>query len=71
MIKVLQTGFYSTIQDFGRFGYQDYGVPYSGVMDTQAATIANALLGNHENDAVLEMTMTGPKLQFECDTLIC
>lgn len=71
MIKVLQKGFYSTIQDLGRFGYQDYGVPYSGVMDTQAAKIANALLGNHDNDAVLEMTMTAPKLQFECDTLIC
>jgi allophanate hydrolase subunit 2 len=62
MIKVLQSGFYSTIQDLGRFGYQDYGVPYSGVMDKQAATIANTLLGNHENNAVLEITMTGPKL---------
>ena len=71
MIKVLQSGFYSTIQDLGRFGYQDYGVPYSGVMDKQAATIANTLLGNHENNAVLEITMTGPKLKFECDTLIC
>ncbi len=71
MINVLQKGFYSTIQDLGRFGYQDYGVPYSGALDKQAAIVANTLLGNHENDAVLEITMTGPKLKFECDTLIC
>jgi biotin-dependent carboxylase-like uncharacterized protein len=70
MIKVLKPGFYSSIQDLGRFGYQEFGVPYSGVMDKRAATLANALLGNNENDAVLEMTMTGAALQFRVDTCI-
>lgn len=71
MVKVLKSGFYSSIQDFGRLGFQDYGVPYSGVMDRCAASMANALLGNNENEAVIEMTMTGAILQFECETLIC
>ena len=71
MVKVLSPGMYSTIQDMGRFGYQEFGVPYSGVMDCYAAKIVNLLLGNEENAAVIEMTMTGPTLQFECQTVIC
>ncbi|PKB44233.1 biotin-dependent carboxylase-like uncharacterized protein [Cellulophaga sp. RHA19] len=71
MVKVLQTGFYTSVQDLGRFGYQQYGVPYAGVMDKRAAMLANSLLGNTTNAAVLEFTMTGPKLQFLCSTRIC
>ncbi|WP_242131851.1 5-oxoprolinase subunit C family protein [Aestuariivivens marinum] len=71
MIKVLQSGFYSTIQDFGRYGYQDYGVPYSGVMDRYACTMANTLLGNPKEAPVLEITMTGPTLEFCVSTMFC
>ncbi|WP_194767822.1 biotin-dependent carboxyltransferase family protein [Tamlana sp. I1] len=71
MIKVLKPGLFTTIQDLGRFGFQEFGVPYSGAMDVYAAKMANALLGNSQNDAVLEMTMLGPTLQFNCATLIC
>lgn len=71
MIKVIKSGFYTTIQDLGRYGYQDYGVPISGVMDEYSAQFANALLNNDKNDAVLEITMNGPTLQFEGKTLIC
>jgi len=71
MVKVLKPGFYSTIQDMGRLGYQDYGIPDSGTMDQYSAQFANAILNNDKNDAVLEMTMTGPKLQFDCHTSIC
>jgi biotin-dependent carboxylase-like uncharacterized protein len=71
MIKVLNPGFYSSIQDFGRMGFQEYGVPYSGVMDAYSAALANQILGNEENAAVIEMTMTGAKLEFHCHTYIC
>ncbi|WP_179320035.1 5-oxoprolinase subunit C family protein [Winogradskyella helgolandensis] len=64
MIKVLKTGFYSTIQDQGRLGYLDYGVPCSGAMDSYSSQFANALLGNDGDAAVLEMTMTGANLLF-------
>lgn len=71
MIEVLKPGFYSTIQDLGRLGYREFGVPISGAMDRFSAKMANRLLGNDLNDAVLEVTLTGPSLQFNCSTLIC
>ncbi|MFS4483288.1 biotin-dependent carboxyltransferase family protein [Hyunsoonleella sp. 2307UL5-6] len=70
MIKVLKAGFYTTIQDLGRVGCQQYGVPLSGVMDKRAAILANTLVGNTANAAVLEITMSGPHLQFECNSAI-
>ncbi|MCH7525422.1 MAG: allophanate hydrolase subunit 2 family protein, partial [Bacteroidetes bacterium] len=71
MIKVIKAGFYSTIQDLGRSGFQKYGVPVSGVMDFYSAKLVNALLDNEKNAATLEITMTGPTLQFNCNTIIC
>ncbi|NAS13088.1 5-oxoprolinase subunit C family protein [Poritiphilus flavus] len=70
MIKVLHTGFFSTIQDWGRTGYRNKGVPVSGVMDRYSAAMANALLENEETDALLEITMTGPVLTFDAPTFI-
>lgn len=71
MVKVIKTGFYTTLQDLGRFDFQDYGIPVSGVMDQYSTKIANSLLGNEQNAAVLEITMTGPTLQFLKPTAIC
>lgn len=64
MIEVLKSGLYSSIQDGGRFGYRDIGVPVSGAMDLQAFELANTLLNNDLNASVLEMTMIGAKLKF-------
>ncbi|WP_456422782.1 5-oxoprolinase subunit C family protein [Lutibacter sp.] len=70
MIKVLQAGLHTSIQDIGRFGYRNIGVPTSGTMDSISANFANALLNNNTNDAVLEITMLGPKLEFTTPTII-
>ncbi len=70
MVRVLNTGFYSSIQDIGRLGAQHHGVPISGVMDQRATRLANVLVGNSEEAAVLEITMSGPKLKFECNSAI-
>lgn len=70
MINVLHSGFYTSIQDLGREHYQSLGVPISGAMDHNASKMANAILGNDENCAILELTMLGPKLEFTCDTII-
>ena len=56
MIKVLKAGFYSTIQDKGRFGFASFGVPFSGVMDAYSADLANSILNNPVTNAVLEIT---------------
>ncbi|MGV6832139.1 MAG: 5-oxoprolinase subunit C family protein [bacterium] len=71
MIKVLSAGVLSTIQDLGRFEWRHLGVPISGVMDSYAAKLGNQCLDNDLNDAVLEFTLLGPKLQFEISTQIC
>ena len=70
MISVVKPGFFSTIQDSGRMGYRHMGVPVSGVMDQHAAHLANSLLENTAGDALLEITMTGPVLEFHEPTFI-
>ncbi len=70
MVKVL-SAFYVTVQDLGRFSYRNIGVPTSGVMDAYSAKLANLLLNNQEDDAVLEVTFGTCKLQFDCDCMIC
>lgn len=69
-ISVLNPGLQSTIQDFGRHGYQKYGVIVSGAMDSYAMRLANIAVGNNENEGVLEITMIGPSLELEMGTLI-
>lgn len=70
MIKVLKAGLQTTVQDLGRFGYRNYGVPISGVMDSISANIANGLLNNEKDSAVLEITLLGPILEFQAATSI-
>lgn len=70
MLKILKPGFFTTVQDSGRFGFRNKGVPVSGVMDSAAASMVNALLENKDSAAVLEITMTGPTLEFEEGTYI-
>ena len=69
-IKIMNGGFMTTIQDMGRYGYQETGMAVSGVMDTRAASLANILVGNDENEAVIEVTMMGPTMEFTEDNLI-
>ncbi|MEA4921118.1 MAG: biotin-dependent carboxyltransferase family protein [Clostridiaceae bacterium] len=65
MIKVLSPGLLTTVQDGGRYGWQQYGVPVCGAMDIFSMNLANIIVGNKENEAVLEITAMGPRLEFE------
>ncbi len=69
-IRVLRPGLLTTVQDLGRWGKQRYGVGVGGAMDPFALRMANLLVGNDEGAAAIEMTLLGPTLQFERDTLI-
>ncbi|BAQ10628.1 allophanate hydrolase subunit 2 [Bacillus sp. OxB-1] len=69
-IHVLHPGALATIQDKGRYGYQQFGVIASGAMDPYSLRIANWLVGNPENEGALEVTMFGTSLQFERDTVV-
>ncbi len=71
MLKVISSGVYATVQDLGRFGYMNVGVPMSGAMDHYSAKLSNLMLGNDENDALIEITLGGSSFQFLKDTTIC
>jgi antagonist of KipI len=69
-IKVLRPGLLTTIQDHGRHGFQRVGLCPGGAMDPVALALANALVGNPPDEAALEVTVIGPELLFERDTLV-
>lgn len=69
-ITILNPGLLTTVQDFGRIGYQQFGVPVSGVVDPRAMSIANILVDNPEDEAVLECTMLGPQIRFNAPNAI-
>ncbi|MEZ4970702.1 MAG: biotin-dependent carboxyltransferase family protein [Flavobacteriaceae bacterium] len=70
MLNILKSGFFTTVQDSGRFGFRDKGVPVAGAMDSYTVSKLNLLLENDKDSAILEITMTGPTLEFELDTYI-
>jgi antagonist of KipI len=61
--SVIRPGMLTTIQDLGRWGYQRLGVPVAGPMDAYSHRYANALVGNSETAAALEITLIGPVLE--------
>ena len=63
IFEVMQPGVYTTVQDRGRFNYQQFGVPVCGAVDSFAYRVANALVGNLQGQAVLEATIFGPTLK--------
>ena len=63
VLKVIAPGFYSTIQDQGRRGFQHVGVPVSGALDRNGYLLANALVGNPPGAACLEIIGSGPELE--------
>lgn len=63
-IHVISAGMFTTIQDSGRWGWQAQGVPVAGPMDPWSHRAANALVGNGPDAATLEVTLTGPELEF-------
>ena len=70
-IDVLSGGTQTTIQDYpGRKGYWNIGVPPSGPMDSVSFRLANTLLGNNNDAAGLEITVSGPTLRFNSATRI-
>lgn len=75
-ITVLAAGMLTTVQDGGRSGHAALGVGRAGAMDPVALRLANALVGNDilvgnvNNASALEITLRGPHLRFDNDTLI-
>lgn len=68
IFKVIAPGFLTTVQDEGRRGFQHVGVPVAGALDRNGFMLANALVGNPQNTACLEVMGSGPELEVICDS---
>lgn len=64
VIEVVRPGLFSTVQDLGRFGLAHLGISPAGAADPLSLRIANRLVGNKDNVAGIEMTLTGAALRF-------
>ncbi|HEY1303161.1 MAG TPA: 5-oxoprolinase subunit PxpB [Vicinamibacterales bacterium] len=69
-ITVLRSGLFTTIQDRGRWGRQDSGVPVGGALDRVSHRVANAIVGNDDDAATLEVTLLGPEIRLEADAVV-
>src|SRR5215212_6070323 len=69
-IRVRQPGLLTTVQDTGRFGKYDIGMPPSGAVELFSYQVGNYLVGNEEGAAGLEITYWGPELEFTEDAVI-
>ncbi len=69
-IRMIKAGMFTTVQDLGRTGFADRGIRTCGVMDRRSFRIANLLLDNPENEAVLECTLIGPVIEFTSEMII-
>ncbi|MET9903000.1 biotin-dependent carboxyltransferase family protein [Streptomyces sp. NPDC006446] len=62
-LAVVRAGALTTVQDQGRPGHAHLGVPRSGALDAPAAALANRLVANPPEAAVLETTLNGCALR--------
>ncbi len=70
MLKIINPGLSTSIQDLGRPGYFHLGIPMSGAMDRFALRAANMLVGNPEDAAGLEAVFMGPEIEFTQDAIV-
>ena len=70
VLRVVKPGLLSTVQDLGRWGHQAAGVPVAGPMDLCSHRLANYLAGNAPEAATLEVTLIGPELIVNADTVL-
>jgi biotin-dependent carboxylase-like uncharacterized protein len=69
-IEIVKPGLSTTVQDAGRPGYYNVGIPLSGALDQYSFRCANLLVGNDENAAVLECTLLAPELKFDAAAIV-
>ena len=63
-VEIIDPGLATSVQDLGRQGHYNVGIPPSGAVDRFAAIAANTLVGNGTGEAVFESPYMGPKLRF-------
>lgn len=66
-VEVEDAGLLSLVEEAGRPGVAGLGIPRAGPADPVSMRLANRLVGNHEDTAVVECTLRGPSLRFSDD----
>ena len=69
-LHIESPGLYSSLQDLGRPGYQEFGIPVGGAADRKSYLLANELVNNPKGAPCIEITMIGPIIRFEIDNNI-
>ncbi|MBM3864936.1 MAG: 5-oxoprolinase subunit PxpB [Verrucomicrobia bacterium] len=69
-IWVRRAGALTTVQDLGRPGWRASGISPAGAADPFSLRIANLLVGNAEGEPALELTQTGPELEFPAGAVV-
>ena len=69
-IEVIKPGLATSVQDAGRPGYYNIGIPLSGALDQYALRAANLLVGNEAGAAALEATLLAPELVFRAPAIV-
>ena len=63
-------GILTSVQDGGRFGFEQFGVSPSGPMDFKSMHIANILVDNDLGESCLEITFMGPRIRFSSPAVL-
>ncbi|PYK48451.1 MAG: hypothetical protein DME51_11370 [Verrucomicrobia bacterium] len=66
----VRAGFLTSVQDFGRTRFREFGVSTSGALDPFALRVANLLVGNEQEVAGLEITLGGLQLRFDDERIV-
>ncbi len=70
MITILRPALQTTVQDLGRRGHRHLGVGLGGVMDRLALLAGNALVGNTDDAAALELCLPPAVMRFDADCVV-
>ncbi len=68
-LEVIEPGIAATLQDFGRVGFQKFGVPQSGALDAISLAAANIVVGNEPGVAAIECLAAGLTLKVSADSV--
>ena len=63
--EILRPGINTTIQDKGRYHLYHIGIAVSGAIDQRNYKLANSLVGNQLDEAVIEFAYQGPLLKLK------
>ena len=70
-IDIIRSGINTTFQDKGRDHLYHIGIPFSGAMDNRNYLIANKLVNNNLDSAVIEFAYQGPHIKYSGEKINC